>query len=257
MTKKTNAPLDGANGEQGERAGSASAQAGAAPTPKRRAKRLPIIVGTVAVVAAVAGAGFWVWHEQPSFCGAICHIPMDAYYDTYANGNVDKYGNEIAEGDQVGMMSTLHAGYDVGCLGCHTPVLTEQVSEGIKWVTGDYTVAGQNSEGDWILQTRTLDDVVASRGASSSQEFCLNDACHTNADGSVMTRDDLIAATAYLSDERNPHDTRHGEIDCGTCHKAHAQSVNYCSTCHNDAPIPDGWLTAEEAEQLQKLSSTN
>ena len=45
--------------------------------PKRKRKKWPITVGVIAVVLVVAGAGFWVWHEQPSFCNAICHTPMD------------------------------------------------------------------------------------------------------------------------------------------------------------------------------------
>ena len=67
-----------------------------APSPKRKAKRGWIIGGVVAVVIVVAGAGFWVWHETPSFCNAICHSPMDSYVDTYYSG------------DQ-GMLVTAHA----------------------------------------------------------------------------------------------------------------------------------------------------
>ena len=47
------------------------------PAPKKRPKRGWIVAGAVAAVIVVAGAGFWVWHEQPSFCNAICHSPMD------------------------------------------------------------------------------------------------------------------------------------------------------------------------------------
>ena len=58
-----------------------------APSPKRKAKRGWIIGGVVAAVIVVAGAGFWVWHETPSFCNAICHSPMDSYVDTYYSGD--------------------------------------------------------------------------------------------------------------------------------------------------------------------------
>ena len=47
------------------------------PAPKRKRARAAIIAGVTAAIIIVAGAGFWVWHEQPSFCGAICHTPMD------------------------------------------------------------------------------------------------------------------------------------------------------------------------------------
>ena len=42
---------------------------------KRR--RAPIVCAVVAVVLVCAGGGFYVWHNQPSFCNAICHEPMD------------------------------------------------------------------------------------------------------------------------------------------------------------------------------------
>ena len=50
---------------------------------KRKGRRWPIVVGVIAAVVVAAGAGFWVWHEQPSFCAAICHTPMDEYLETY------------------------------------------------------------------------------------------------------------------------------------------------------------------------------
>ena len=65
------------------------------PAPKKKKNKLAI-VGIVVGVIVVLGIGLFVWHEQPSFCNAICHTPMDAYGDTYLKGNVDKYGNELA-----------------------------------------------------------------------------------------------------------------------------------------------------------------
>ena len=53
-----------------------------APAPKR-ARRGAIVGGVVAVVVVVAAIGAFVWHEQPSFCNAICHTPMDGYLETY------------------------------------------------------------------------------------------------------------------------------------------------------------------------------
>ena len=53
-----------------------------APAPKR-AHRGAIVGGVVAVVVVVAAIGAFVWHEQPSFCNAICHTPMDGYLETY------------------------------------------------------------------------------------------------------------------------------------------------------------------------------
>ena len=69
------------------------------PSPKRPSKKWPIVVGVVVAVLVVAGAGMWVWHGQPSFCGAICHTPMAEYLETYESTpgqpSVDKAGNEV------------------------------------------------------------------------------------------------------------------------------------------------------------------
>ena len=51
--------------------------------PKEKSRRLPVIIGTIVVVVIVAGIGFGVWHDQPSFCNAICHTPMDGYLKPY------------------------------------------------------------------------------------------------------------------------------------------------------------------------------
>ena len=63
--------------------GGAAGAAGATPSPKRGRRKVTAVVATVAVVLVAAGAGFMVWHDQPSFCNAICHTPMDGYLTTY------------------------------------------------------------------------------------------------------------------------------------------------------------------------------
>ncbi len=57
--------------------------ASAAQRAARAKKKWPIVVGCVAAVLVLAGAGFFVWHQQPSFCNAICHVPMDNYVEGY------------------------------------------------------------------------------------------------------------------------------------------------------------------------------
>lgn len=226
-----------------------------APTAaSKRKKKTAVAIVVVAAAIAAAGAGFFVWHEQPSFCAAICHTPMDAYYKTYADGEHDKFGNEMPDdAAKSAMMGYLHGQNDVTCMGCHVPTLHEQVSEGMHWVTGSYEVLGENAQGDTILESRSLERLTAARGAMPD-EFCLNEACHTAADGSVMTREMLEGITADLSETRNPHDDYHAQFDCGTCHKAHSRSVNMCSQCHDDAPIPSGWLTAQEAARTEGIN---
>ncbi len=67
--------------------------------PKKKCKKRTIVIGVVAVVLVAAGVGFWVWHEQPSFCSAICHTPMDSYGETYDQElnttGTDKWENTV------------------------------------------------------------------------------------------------------------------------------------------------------------------
>jgi hypothetical protein len=216
------------------------------PSPKKRNKKLPVVIGVVVAILVVAGAGFYVWHEQPSFCNAICHTPMDAYLPTYeASLNqeaTDKWGNTVTTANA--MLAPVHREADKTCLDCHVPTLGEQVSEGISWVSGNYEVYTTQT-GMQVVSERSLSDLVAARGVDAD-EFCLNEACHN------MTRDDLIQATASLSDTYNPHVSQHKELECSDCHKAHRASTNACTQCHNEAPVPDGWVTYSESANLVK-----
>lgn len=125
-------------------AGSATAAGG--PAPKKRPKRGWIVAGVVAAVIVVAGAGFWVWHEQPSFCNAICHSPMDYYVETYDSGD-----------PQLGV--TAHAKAGESCLDCHTAELTTQISEAMAWVSDNYPM--------------TEDGTMLATGKQfASEEFC-------------------------------------------------------------------------------------
>lgn len=229
------------NVSAGEAAGALSA--------KRNKRKLAGIIGVVAAVVVVAGAGFMVWHDQPSFCNAICHTPMDGYLTTYeatpGESATDKWGNEVA--DASSMLAPVHAQEGITCVQCHVPQMSEQVTEGIGWLTGSYEVV-QTTDERFVPEEKTLSDLTAARGIAS-EAFCLNSGCHTNDDGFAMTRDDLIEKTSYM--KRNPHVEQHGEVDCNECHKAHRASTVYCSKCHSDATIPDGWVSYKEAEALE------
>lgn len=219
----------------------------------KRRKRV-IVLGVVIACVLAAGAEFWTWHEQPSFCAAICHTPMDAYLETYeqplGESGVDKWGNEVET--TVGMMAVVHASEKTTCLGCHEPQITEQISEGLNWVSGNYRVI-TNKLGQEVLEERTLADLTEAKGVASEQ-FCLNDSCHTGDDGDAMTLEELKDKTADRA--YNPHDGHTGEQECGSCHKAHAQSVNTCTECHAEAEIPEGWLSVGQAEKLQKAAAS-
>ncbi len=214
------------------------------PADKRHAgRRWPVAAAVVAAVLVVAGTGLYAWHEQPSFCSAICHAPMDPYLPTYeaepGQAALDKWGNEVV--DASAMMAASHRAADgVTCMGCHVPTLGEQVSEGLAWVAGDYYDP---------LDERDLADLGEARGIEGDG-FCLNEACHANDDGTPMTRDDLVALTADRA--FNPHVSQHEVRDCGDCHKAHRASVLACAQCHAEAEVPEGWVTPVEDAQLLK-----
>ncbi|NPD30393.1 salivary glue protein Sgs-3 [Eggerthellaceae bacterium zg-1084] len=204
----------------------------------KRCKRL-IMLGIVAAVIVVSGAGFWVWHEQPSFCNAICHAPQDPINETYdgvsGQAGFDKWGNPVEDmGDLLVVRHKEAAG--ATCLSCHVPTIGQQITEGVLWVSGNYR---------YPLEERSLTDLNHYLQAKDESAFCMNDRCHN------MTRDDLARATAKHG-KRNPHVTeaKHTEMECSDCHKSHRQSVNACSRCHDDVKIPDGWLSAEEAAKI-------
>ena len=138
------------------------------------------------------------------------------------------------------MLAVTHKEHGEDCLSCHTPSIAEQLTEGIKWVTGDYV---------FPLKERDTEKLTQARGATED-EFCLNSSCHhVTADGTELkTRDDLIKATSDM--KRNPHVAQHQTLSCSDCHKAHRSSVMYCSTCHADSEIPDGWITAADEKKL-------
>lgn len=217
---------------------------------KKPASKKPIVIGVIVVVLIAAAAGFWVWHEQPSFCNAICHTPMDAINATYDQepgaAGIDKYGNAVANTN--GMLAVSHQDGDlnVTCLECHVPQISEQIGEGISWVGGNYEVV-ENKDGQMLPTEKTLEDLVVARGLAPEQ-FCLTSGCHVNEDGSAMSIEDLKEETSDLA--HNPHDFQHGDVACSDCHKAHRASVNTCSECHADAEIPEGWLTFSEAQDL-------
>lgn len=208
--------------------------ANTAPSPKR--KKTAIVVSVVAAIVVVAGAGFFVWHEQPSFCNAICHTPMDPYLPTYeaelGSPATDKWGNEVS--DASGMLAAVHRAEGKNCLDCHVPTISEQVTEGIGWVSGSYYAP---------LWERSTTELVAARGLEDPDQFCLNESCHN------MTREELVASTEDL--EFNPHVEQHGTTECSDCHKAHRASVLVCSQCHDEAEIPAGWLSYDEEQDIE------
>jgi hypothetical protein len=214
--------------------------------PKKKklglAPKILIVVGAVIVVlGGGAGAVYALFHDSPAFCNAVCHTPMDPYVESYETGT----SVNPAQADSGALLSvTAHKDSDqnINCLACHVPTMSEQITEGIKWVTGDYELplemklaSGQIKEGS---------------GDKNGVEFCLRPECHEG----IATLEDLKKVTA--DQHRNPHDSHLGNQDCSNCHQTHEQSVMMCTQCHADSEVPEGWLTYKEQQDQIKASGS-
>ena len=211
----------------------------AAPKKSSAKKRVGIVCGVIAVIVAIAGFGMWTWHDDPSFCGTVCHTPMASYLETYDQKpnteGVDKYGNPVS--NTSAMLAVQHGAMGFDCLTCHKATLGQQISEGTAWLAGNYT---------YPLDERSVAELGEPTGMGSD-EMCLNESCHN------MTRDDLYNLTADEENLYNTHWSHHETLDCGTCHKAHGQSVLYCTQCHAQAPVPEGWLSMGEYNEMMDV----
>ena len=185
----------------------------AEPAAQKKKKKWPIVVGVVVAVLVVAGAGFWVWHEQPSFCNAICHSPMDYYVETYDSGDPN-------------LGVTVHAKAGESCLDCHTAELTTQISEAMAWVSDNYPM--------------TEDGTMLATGKQfASEEFCARPECHGGKSFDEITAG--LWGFAGNDEKYNPHSSHQDmALECGDCHKAHENQVLVCNECH-DLTLPEGW----------------
>ena len=241
----------------------AEAQAvAAASAPSKKRKRWPIVVGVIAVVAVLAGVGMFIWHEQPSFCAAICHAPMDAYLEGYDQADnaagTDKYGNEVA--NTHAMLAVSHKSHDLACLSCHVPSISQQIGEGTMMITGNYTVFERVNGNGYAQEERDLSALQENAGhpneSGMGDEFCLREGCH-DYDRETLAKVQVLEGTV-----RQPHmwlSTPHAsaadmEFACGDCHKSHRASVNICTQCHADAvdATPEGWVTFKENQEIMK-----
>lgn len=182
---------------------------GEKPKRKKSRKKLWIVLGVIAVVLVAGGTGGWIWHEQPSFCNAICHSPMDPYVENYYS-------------DDLSLAVVGHEEAEVACLQCHETDLGQQVSEAMAWLSGDFSDP---------LSVRRFGTV----------DFCGK--CHDDGDESTgIDWDAIEASTAnYQGSGRNPHDSHLGKVDCYTCHSMHNKSKLYCTQCHDNIKTPEEW----------------
>ncbi len=184
---------------------------GEAPvSAKRKPKKKLVALGVVTVVLVTAGAGLWVWHEQPSFCATVCHDTMGSYLDTYENSDY---------------LVAQHANQGFSCLDCHVPTLSEQIAELQVQLSGDYRVPLAKMETD--------------------DEFCLRDGCHAReeieqhtvvADDGTTVSPHTVTIDESAMQMQNPHESGGSVPSCSTCHTSHrpSQEIQYCyDSCHH------------------------
>jgi hypothetical protein len=215
--------------------------------PKKKMKlgpRILIIVGIVVVVLAGGGGGAYaVFHSNPAFCNFVCHTPMDPYVVSYEEGtSVNATQTDLTA--PLSVVAHKESHQQLNCLDCHVPTMSEQINEGIKWVSGNYEIP--------LEMKMVSSQIKEDSGDKNGVEFCLRPECHEG----ITTLEELKAATA--DQHRNPHDSHLGNQDCSNCHQTHEQSVYMCTQCHNDVENPDGWLTyKEQQDQNKQLESTS
>lgn len=182
---------------------------------RKKSRKGLVALGVAAVVIVAAGTGFWIWHEQPSFCNAICHSPMDKYVETYSEGDPGK-------------LVTQHAAAGDTCLSCHEAEFATQVSEAMAWASDSYPM----DEATGMLATGK---------EFASEEFCARSGCHS--------MDEVVAGTWGFegNDEKyNPHSSHQDNaLECGDCHKVHEKSTLVCNECHA-LTAPEGWEAPNE-----------
>jgi hypothetical protein len=210
---------------------------------KKRGKGRVVLITAGAVFVLLVGGGGGVYatqHSNPSFCNAICHTPMDPYVESYKE-NISTNPLQV---DLAGPLSvTVHKDDgDVLCVECHNDGLDVQLREGLHWATGNYVYP---FEGKVLTAGEAKQE-----GQLNGVEFCLREGCHVG----VETVDEL---KEVLSDQtRNPHDSHNGLLNCTECHRTHEQSVMWCTQCHADAVVPDGWLTyTEQQKQIKEAEA--
>lgn len=187
------------------------------PSPQRKSHRKGLVIAAIIIGVVVAlTIGFSIWHEQPSFCSAICHTPMGAYVDSY-------YSNDPGE------LSAVHEKAGVTCLDCHEARFSQQATEGMKWISGSY-----KTNPDGLLANMDKKTV-------GTREMCLR--CHGSQWDTIVDSTSSWAGTQTVynpSGTYNPHNNHRGDENCGDCHKAHQSSNLYCVECHN-LTVPNGW----------------
>lgn len=196
----------------------------AAPKQKFwRPKNILIILAVLVVLVVGGGAGVMKASDNPAFC-TLCHNMQD-YYDSYTLTMTSETSGEYT------LLAKDHADEGYICHDCHEANIGEQISEGIKFVTGDYLDP---------LERRDFGD-----------QICLD--CHDFEEAKEITRERFAGVSAPPYDVANPHDSHNGDLDCNTCHRMHEPSQLLCAQCHEIKWVKEvlsdgGWIAKPTSE---------
>ena len=211
-------------------------------TKKKRGVGFKILMVVVIIIVVIAGGGgiaYGVFHNNPGFCNFICHVPMDPYVASYQE---NKSINSAQQNSTALLSVTIHKDSDqkITCLQCHQDGISAQLQEGMAWISGNYSLPL-----DMKVVYRQPKEGTNER---NGEAFCLRAGCHEGIS-------DLATLKKSTADrERNPHDNHNGNLNCYVCHQTHELSVLYCTQCHTDVEIPDGWLTYKEWDDLNRAA---
>ena len=182
------------------------------PSPKKKRRKGVIAGAVVLAVVLIAGIGMWIWHEQPSFCGTVCHDTMGSYLEGYESGD---------------FLAHNHAQAGVACLNCHEADLNTQVAELQVQMSGDYRLP--------LAKMETTDEFCLRDGCHTREEIVDKTASYTTADGEAVNPHAITFSADYDTTE-SPHEVEGETIACATCHTMHRASagIGYCyDTCHH------------------------
>ncbi|MCL1847740.1 MAG: cytochrome c3 family protein [Coriobacteriia bacterium] len=213
------------------------------PKKKKRGvgfKILIVVIIVIVVLGAGGGGAYLAFHPNPKFCNFICHTPMDGYVASYLEGTSINAIQADVDGP-LGVTVHRDGNPQTVCIDCHQDGLSAQLTEGMSWISGNY---------QFPLAGFKLTYKQPKEGSHDRNgiDFCLRPECHEG----IATIEDLKASSA--DEHRNPHDNHNGNLDCSTCHKMHEYSVMWCTSCHLDVTIPDGWFTTKELDALNKAA---
>ncbi|MDR1421883.1 MAG: cytochrome c3 family protein [Coriobacteriales bacterium] len=174
---------------------------------RKNHRKLWVTLGIIAVALVGLSTGAWVWHEDPTFCNAFCHKPMDSYVEGYVS-------------DDPVLLVSAHKDAGLECLDCHESNMAQQVEELGKWVSGDFQ--------DPLAMTK-----------AGTREFCSQSGCHDDLEAIKGQ------TVGYNGSARNPHDSHYEDLlECYSCHRVHRESTLYCNQCHPDITPPQTWAAA-------------